>query len=330
MKTLSTIAILLVLHVPASRCMSQTEGDSAGRSATHVVEAELISFGEQGLRVRSSAGAEELIPLEDLQAYRLMNGRLEVKHISGRLVVLPAEALGDSTALKEGQWKILSLDGVGHRYANVEVVDCDGEVVNLKTLDGQHEYQLSELTAYRVQNGKVEVKHESGIVLLISQEIADEDAKSSGQWQILSGDDTARYDALFRGTRRGREAVSSFWKEIEKEFGDIPAGLIGLLLAGIVVDIAFFICFGLLICAMFLNGEVTTGLVCIGLTCITGLGPLAGLYYGWSNCQAWRVQKLMVVWSVLWVIGIALNVVVIATLPELLMQMNPQFAGCQG
>ena len=56
---------------------------------------------------------------------------------------------------------------------------------------------------------------------------------------------------------------------------------------------------------------------------------MMGLYYGWRNCQAWRIQKLMIVWSVLWVIGIALNVILWVTLPDLLIQMDPRFAGPQ-
>ena len=325
MKPLSLIVILLVLHLPARQCMSQMGGDSAATAAAHVVEAELISFGEHGLRIRSAAG-EELLPLDDLQAYRLRNGRLEVKHISGKVMVLPPEALGDSTALREGKWKMLSLEGVDARYTDVEVVARGGEEICFRTSDGEHEYELSELTAYRVRNGKVEIKHESGVVLLVSREIADKAAKSSGQWRNLSGDNSARYNALFRGTRRSREVASSIGKEFEEVFGDIPSGWVALMLATMVVNIAGFICFGLVVCAMFLNGEVTSGLVCIGLTCVTGLGPLTGLYWGWANCQAWRIQKLMVVWSVLWVIGIALNVIFFVTLPDLL--SHSEFAGC--
>ena len=331
MKTLSAIVILLILYVPARQCMSQTGGgDSAGTSAEHVVEVELISFGKQGLRVRSAAGEEELFPLDDLQAYRLVNGKLEVKHISGRVMVLPAEALGDSTALKEGRWHILSPGGMDAQYARVEVVDRDDEEICLRTLDGEHEYELSELMAYRVKNGKVQIRIESGVVLVVSQEIAGKaGATTSGKWRNISGDDSARRKTLFPGITRSQEVASSMEKEIEEVFGDIPMSLIALGLACLVVNVAFVICFGLVICAMFLNGEITSGLVCIALTCVMGGGPLIGLYYGWTNCQAWRIQKLMVVWSILWVIGIALNIVMWATLPDLLMQMDPKFAGCQ-
>ena len=331
MKTLSAIVILLVLHVPARQCMSQAGGDSPGTSAADVVEVELISFSERGLRVRSAAGEEELLPLDDLQAYRLMNGRLEVKHISGRVMVLPPEALGDSTALKEGQWHMLSLGGVDAQYADVEVVGRDDEEIRLRTLDGEHEYELSELVSYRVKDGRVQIRHESGMVLVVSKEITDgAAATASGKWQNISGDDSARRKALFPGVRRSREVASSMEKELEKVFGDIPMSLIALGLACLVVDLAFMICFGLVICAMFLNGEITSGLICIALTCVMGFGPLIGLYYGWANCQAWRIQKLMVAWSVVWVIGIALNIILWTTIPDILMQMDPGLAGIQG
>ena len=332
MKTLSAIVILLVLYVPARQCMSQTGGDSASPSAEHIVEAELISFGEGGLRVRSAAGEEELFPLDDLQAYRLMNGKLEVKHISGKVMALPPEALGDSTALKEGQWNMLSLEGVDAQYVDVEVVGRDDNELRLRTLDGKHEYEISELIAYRVKGGRVQIRHESGIVLVTPLEIADKAVPTTGgKWRNISGENSARREALFPGSRRRRAAASSFAKEWEKAFGklpdEIPTGLIALGLACLVVDIAFLICFGLVICAMFLNGEITTGLVCIAFTCVVGGGPIMGLYYGWRNCQAWRIQKLMIVWSVLWVIGIALNIILWITLPDLLMQMDPRFAG---
>ena len=329
MKTLSAIVVLLVLCVPAGQSLSQTGGDSASTSAAHVVEAQLISFGEQGLRVRSATGEEEFFPLDDLQAYRLMNGRLEVRHISGGIMALPPEALGDSTDLQEGQWKMLSLDGLDAQYVNVEVVDDGGEI-RLRTLNGKDEYEISELVAYRVKNDRIQMRHESGIVLMISEKIAGETAAtSSGKWQKISGDDLARRKALFPGVRRSQKAAASMEKELKKVFGDVPMGLIALGLACLVVNLAFFICFGLLICSMFLNGEITTGLVCTALTCVTGLGPLVGLYYGWTNCQAWRIQKLMVAWSILWVIGIALNIVLWATLPDILMQMDPGFADCR-
>ena len=257
-----------------------------------------------------------------------MNGRLEVRHISGGIMALPPEALGDSTALKEGQWKMLSLDGLDAQYVNVEVVDDDE--IRFRTLDGKDEYEMSELVAYRVKNDRIQMRHESGIVLMISEKIAGETAAtSSGKWQNISGDDLARRKALFPGARRSQKAAASMEKELKKVFGDVPMGLIALGLACLVVNLAFFICFAVLICAMFLNGEITTGLVCTALTCVTGLGPLVGLYYGWTNCQAWRIQKLMVAWSILWVIGFALNIVLWATLPDMLMQIDPGLADCR-
>ena len=331
MKTLSAIVILLILYLPARQCMSQTGGDSANTSAVDVVEAELIGFSKHGLRVRSAAGAEELFPLDDLQAYRLVDGRLEVKHISGRVMALPPEALGDSTSLKEGQWQMLSLDGVDARYVDVEVVgrDSDDEI-RLRTLDGEHEYEIGELVAYRVKGGKVQIKHESGIVLVTRLEIVSEAARTAGgKWRNISGENSARREALFPGSRRRQGAVSSMEKELEEIFGEIPLSLIALGLACLVVNIALLICFGLVICAMFLNGEITTGLVCTALTCVTGSGPLLGLYYGWRNCQAWRIQKLMIVWSVLWVIGIALNIILWVSLPDLLMQLDPRLVAGQ-
>ena len=326
MKNLAAIVILTAMCLPAENCMSQTQEDSSHSTGADVVQAELISFGEQGLRVRSAAGDEEFFPLDDLQAYRLKDGRLQVKHVSGRVIALPSEALGDSAVLQDGEWRMLSLRGVDARYVDVDVVDRYKETVHLRSRDGEHEYQIDELAAYRVKDGKIQVKHESGIVLVISQEIAAKRSPASGEWRNISGKNSAHREALFPGSRRKRGAVSSMEAELEKALGDIPVGLVALGIACLVVDIAFMICFGLVICTMFLNGEITTGLICVALTCVIGCGPMVGLYYGWSNCQAWRIQKLMIAWSVLWVIGIALNIILWTTLPDLLMQMDPRFA----
>ncbi len=329
MKNLAIIVILTAICLPAEKCMSQTEGDSTKSAKAALVEAELISFGEAGLRVRSAAGEEQLFPLDDLQAYRLKEGRLQVKHASGRVISLPPEALGDSAVLREGEWRMISLSGADARGIEVDVIDRGKETVRLRTCDGPEEYEIDDLVSYRVRDDRIQVKHTSGMVLVIAQNIANKDVPASSEWKNISGENAAQREALFPGSKRRGKALSDFEKEMKKAFGDVPMSLIWLGIACLVVDIAFLICFGLVICTMLLNGEITTGLLCVVFTCVIGGGPLMGLYYGWSNCQAWRIQKLMIVWSVLWVVGLALNVIVWVTLPDLLAQIDPRFAGCQ-
>lgn len=80
--------------------------------------------------------------------------------------------------------------------------------------------------------------------------------------------------------------------------------LLGL---SVVIGIGSLICFIMVLVAMFQNGANGLGIACAVLI-LCGIGPLIALIAGWINAKAWRIEKLMLIWTVLIVAGIILNI----------------------
>jgi hypothetical protein len=79
--------------------------------------------------------------------------------------------------------------------------------------------------------------------------------------------------------------------------------LIGQILQGI-SGLGILICFVLVVVQMFNRGETTMGIVSIVLLFCCGIGELIVFIYGWIKSRDWGITNLMLIWTVLWVLGI--------------------------
>jgi hypothetical protein len=67
------------------------------------------------------------------------------------------------------------------------------------------------------------------------------------------------------------------------------------------------VCHILIIVKMFQTGRTGLGIVTIILTCCTGIGLFITLIYGWVKASDWRIQNLMLAYTVGFILSIAGN-----------------------
>lgn len=86
------------------------------------------------------------------------------------------------------------------------------------------------------------------------------------------------------------------------------AGILALilLLLSIGAGIASLVCFILVVIEMFKRNETGIGIATIVLTVCTGFGTLLAFVYGWVKASEWGLKKVMVAWTILLVVNIAL------------------------
>jgi len=61
--------------------------------------------------------------------------------------------------------------------------------------------------------------------------------------------------------------------------------------------LASFACYVLVVAQMFRRGRKAWGIVCIILVFALGVGYLVAFVYGWINCRRRRLRRLMTVWT---------------------------------
>lgn len=86
-------------------------------------------------------------------------------------------------------------------------------------------------------------------------------------------------------------------------------------LAGI-ASIVSLVCYIMVIIAMFKAGDQTTGIVCLVLFCVCGLGQLVALVLGWVNADKWNVRKLMPIWTAAFIGGTVFGAMAGVTAPK--------------
>ncbi len=82
----------------------------------------------------------------------------------------------------------------------------------------------------------------------------------------------------------------------------------------LIAGLASLVCFIMVLIAMFKSGDTTMAIVCLVLT-LCGLGPLIAFIMGWINAAKWNVQKIMPIWTVAFIAGIAFGVLSFMTAP---------------
>ncbi|MBL8825742.1 MAG: hypothetical protein JNM18_02065 [Planctomycetaceae bacterium] len=82
----------------------------------------------------------------------------------------------------------------------------------------------------------------------------------------------------------------------------LGGGFVLLQLVQVVIGIGSLVCFVMVLIQMFQRGQTGVGIASIVLS-LCGIGPLIALVYGWIKASEWGIQKLMLVWTGLIVIG---------------------------
>lgn len=86
------------------------------------------------------------------------------------------------------------------------------------------------------------------------------------------------------------------------------AGLV--LIPVLMLSLAQFVCLVLVIVEMFKRGETALGAVCIVLAFCSGIGTLIAFIYGWIKAGEWGLRKVMLTWTICFVINLVLVLVV--------------------
>jgi hypothetical protein len=73
------------------------------------------------------------------------------------------------------------------------------------------------------------------------------------------------------------------------------------------VGIGVVVCHILVIVKMFQAGQTGLGVVCIILFFCCGIGLLITLIYGWMKATDWNIKQLMIVYTILFVVDLAIS-----------------------
>lgn len=84
-----------------------------------------------------------------------------------------------------------------------------------------------------------------------------------------------------------------------------------LYLVALVVGIGSLVCFVLVVMQMFKHDQAGLGVACIVLI-FCGIGGLIAFVYGWIKNKEWNLQKVMLAWTVCIVVGVLVNIVLMA------------------
>ena len=87
-----------------------------------------------------------------------------------------------------------------------------------------------------------------------------------------------------------------------------PLGIVNNLLGLVAL-----VCFILIVIKMFQHGQVGIGIVTI-ITAFCGIGFIIALVYGWMKAKDWNLQTVMLVYTVAFIVNIALGGYVYSTM----------------
>jgi hypothetical protein len=85
----------------------------------------------------------------------------------------------------------------------------------------------------------------------------------------------------------------------ELMFGEFYDALGFLQILSTIAGIAAFICWILILVAMFQNGRAGWAIFCIITAVLCGIGYLITFLYGWFRCSELRVTNIMLFWTLL-------------------------------
>jgi len=86
-----------------------------------------------------------------------------------------------------------------------------------------------------------------------------------------------------------------------------------LQLISVVCGVGSLVCFIMVLIKMFQNNQTGLGIACIVLVFVCGIGALIAFIYGWMKSAEWDIKNVMLAWTGCIVVGILVNILVIAT-----------------
>ena len=82
-----------------------------------------------------------------------------------------------------------------------------------------------------------------------------------------------------------------------------------------VIGLIAFVCYILVIVKMFQHNQTGLAIACIVGLCVCGIGYLVAFIMGWMKSGEWNLKTVMLIWTVVLVINIALGIYVGSTMP---------------
>jgi hypothetical protein len=90
----------------------------------------------------------------------------------------------------------------------------------------------------------------------------------------------------------------------------VPAGPLGIV--SVILNIVSLVCFILVLVKMFQHGQTGLG-IATAVTALCGIGFLIAFVYGWVKSAEWNLKTVMLAWTAVVVISIALSVYISST-----------------
>ena len=101
--------------------------------------------------------------------------------------------------------------------------------------------------------------------------------------------------------------------------------LIAAYVLAVVVGIVSLVCFILVLVEMFRREQTGLAIACIVLALCSGIGTLIAFVYGWIKAREWSLQKVMLSWTVCFVVQLVLVGVIVAVGASVAVDANNQF-----
>jgi hypothetical protein len=92
--------------------------------------------------------------------------------------------------------------------------------------------------------------------------------------------------------------------------------LVATYILAAVVGIVSLVCFILVLVEMFRREQTGLAIACIVLVLCTGIGFLIAFIYGWIKAGEWNLKKVMVGWTVCWVVQLVIGAAALVTLQK--------------
>jgi hypothetical protein len=84
------------------------------------------------------------------------------------------------------------------------------------------------------------------------------------------------------------------------------------------------VCFIMVVVKMFQHGQTAIGVTVIVTVFCCGLGSLIAFIYGWTKASAWRMQNLMIAYTVCFLINIGVTIWIAPQIMQVIQQAQEQ------
>ena len=86
----------------------------------------------------------------------------------------------------------------------------------------------------------------------------------------------------------------------------LPVAIVLLVIPIVILSLVQLVCLVMVIVKMFQHNETWLAIACVVLSFCTGIGGLIAFVYGWMKAGPWGLQKVMLAWTICFVLNLML------------------------